>query len=96
MTREMTVGKLIKAHRDGMKLTQEVYAGKINITQAHLNRIELGTRELTNDLLTRIVKVFRDPILICYFTGRKLFEASELLAHIFAPLDVTRRDALVV
>ncbi len=51
------IGKRIKEVRNTMGLSQENFAEKLNITRAHLGKIELGTKNPSIDLLIDIAEL---------------------------------------
>ena len=47
-------GKLIKANRESLKLSQETFAEALEISKSYLARIEKGDANFSTDMHTRI------------------------------------------
>ena len=49
-----SLGEVIKKHRQGKNMSQEVLSGLANVDRSHLSKIELGIRSPTMNVFVKI------------------------------------------
>lgn len=81
MSEQNDQNKRLKTLRKTLKLSQEEFGKRINLSQTHISSLEKGQRELTHRVIEDICREFKvDYDWLSYGRGDSMFEDPEVLS----------------